>query len=88
MKGTVVKVAAVVAIGVLAFPILSSAQEAPEGPDEAANTYGSVEPIANPDVLDTGPLRDQSLAVETAFADRRLECGIVDLVIDASTRPA
>jgi hypothetical protein len=51
-----------------------------------ANTYGSVEPIANPDVIDTDPLRDQSLRVREAFADRLLECGIVDQVIEALTK--
>ena len=53
-----------------------------------ANTSGSVEPIANPTVIDTRPLRDQPLAVREAFAERLLECGIVDQVIHAlsSTR--
>ena len=48
-----------------------------------ANTYGSVEPIANTAVIDTGPLRDQSLGVREAFATRLLQCGIVDRVISA-----
>lgn len=53
-----------------------------------ANTYGSVEPIANSAVIDTRALRDQSLDVREAFAERLLQCGIVDQVIDAlsSTR--
>jgi len=53
-----------------------------------ANTYGSVEPIANPAVIDTTPLRDQPLRVREAFASRLLECGIVNQVIAAlsSTR--
>src|SRR5437667_5238308 len=57
------------------------------GPAQAS-TYGSVEPIANPAVIDTRPLRDQPLAVREAFADRLLQCGIVDQVIHAlsSTR--
>jgi len=46
-----------------------------------ANTYGSVEPIANRAVIDTGPLRDQELDVREAFAARLLQCGIVDQVI-------
>ena len=50
-----------------------------------ANTYGSVEPIANPAVVDTTPLRDQSLAVREAFARRLFQCGIVDDVILALT---
>ena len=50
-----------------------------------ANTYGSVEPIANPAVIDTGALRDQSLRVRSDFAERLLTCGIVDRVVDALT---
>lgn len=46
-----------------------------------ANTYGSVEPIANPAVIDTGPLRDQSLDVREAFAERLLACGVIEDVI-------
>jgi hypothetical protein len=48
-----------------------------------ANTYGSVEPIANSAVIDTGALRAQPLAVREAFAERLLRCGIVDQVIHA-----
>lgn len=47
-----------------------------------ANTYGSVEPIANPAVIDTGPLRDQSLDVRAAFAERLLACGVIDDVVE------
>jgi len=43
-----------------------------------ANTYGSVEPVANTAVIDTNPLRDKSLDVREAFAARLLQCGIVD----------
>ena len=50
-----------------------------------ANTYGSVEPIANPAVIDTSPLRDQPLKVREAFATRLLQCGIVSRVVDALT---
>jgi hypothetical protein len=49
----------------------------------SANTYGSVEPIANPAVVDTRPLRDQDLDVRVAFAERLFQCGIVDQVIHA-----
>jgi len=48
-----------------------------------ATTYGSVEPIASPDVIDIGILRAQPLDVRAAFAGRLLQCGIVDQVIDA-----
>jgi hypothetical protein len=85
VKRKFVKSAAIVAVGVLAFPLLGVAQEDPPDPSGAANTYGSVEPIANPDALDTGALRDQSLAVKEAFAERAFECGVVDEVIEALT---
>jgi hypothetical protein len=48
-----------------------------------ANTYGSVEPIANPAVIDTTALRDQPLRVREAFATALLQCGIVSRVVDA-----
>jgi hypothetical protein len=48
-----------------------------------ANKFGSVEPIANPDVIDTTPLRDQPLKVREAFAARLLQCGIVRDVEEA-----
>lgn len=48
-----------------------------------AGAFGSVEPIANPAVIDTRPLRDQSLDVRTAFAEQLFQCGIVDQVINA-----
>lgn len=47
-----------------------------------ANTYGSVEPIANPAVIDTTALREQPLRIREAFATRLLECGIVSQVVD------
>ena len=47
-----------------------------------ATTYGSVEPIATPDAIDTGILRAQRLDVRAAFAERLLQCGIVNQVID------
>lgn len=42
-----------------------------------ANTYGSVEPMANPGVVDTTDLRGQPLAVREAFARRLMQCGAV-----------
>jgi hypothetical protein len=48
-----------------------------------ANTYGSVELIANPAVIGTRLLREQPLEVQEAFATRLLQCGIVSRVIDA-----
>jgi hypothetical protein len=51
-----------------------------------ADTFGSVEPIANPAVIDTTPLHDESLKTREAFARRLFECGIVGRVIDALTK--
>ena len=50
-----------------------------------AQTFGSVEPIANPAVIDTTPLRDQPLRVREEFATRLLQCGIVNRVVDVLT---
>ena len=48
-------------------------------------TYGSVEAIPNPAVVDTQPLRGQSLAIRELFVERILACGYVDRVVDALT---
>jgi hypothetical protein len=50
-----------------------------------ADTFGSVEPIANSAVIDTGVLRDQSLKVRAAFAAKLLQCGVVSRVVDVLT---
>jgi hypothetical protein len=50
-----------------------------------ANTYGSVEPIANTAVINTDPLREVRLEIRQAFAERLFECGIVRQVVDALT---
>ncbi len=68
------KVATFVLTGVLSFSLATGAR---------ASTFGSVEPIANPAVVDTRPLRDQPLDVRAAFAERLFQCGIVDQVIQA-----
>jgi hypothetical protein len=47
-----------------------------------ASTFGSVEPIATPDVIDTSALSAQPLRVREAFASRLLQCGIVSRVVD------
>ena len=74
---------AVSAVLVLLFGVLAAS--AHDAPDAAADTYGSVEPIPNPTVLDTRSLRDQTLAVEAAFAERTLACGVVDEVVEVLT---
>jgi hypothetical protein len=71
------KTTTILSTTVLSVSLLGTAQ---------ANTYGSVEPIANPAVIDTRPLRDQDLDVREAFARRVFECGIVGRVIHALTR--
>jgi hypothetical protein len=45
-----------------------------------AETVGSVEPEANDAVVDIAPLAAQDLDIRTAFAERLLQCGIVDRV--------
>jgi hypothetical protein len=67
------RVATIVVTAILSFPLGAALQ---------ANTYGSVEPLANPAVLDTSLLRDQPLRVREAFATRLLQCGIVSKVIE------
>ena len=47
-----------------------------------ANTYGSVEPLANAAVIDTRPLMNQPLKIREAFAARLLQCGLVRRVVD------
>lgn len=47
-----------------------------------ANTYGSVEAIANPTVIDTSALHDQPLRVREAFVTQLFQCGIVNQVVD------
>jgi hypothetical protein len=67
----------------LARLLLSTAVSLSLAGPALANTFGSVEPIPNPAVLDTALLRDQPLDVREAFARRLLQCGAVDQVIGA-----
>jgi hypothetical protein len=66
-----------------ATALLTAVLSLPLAGTALANTYGSVEPIANSAVIDTRLLRDQGLDVREAFAQRLLQCGIVDQVIGA-----
>jgi hypothetical protein len=50
-----------------------------------ASTFGSVEPIATPDVIDTSALSAQPLRVREAFASRLLQCGIVSRLVEVLT---
>jgi hypothetical protein len=70
------RITAIVVTAALSLPLSASLQ---------ANTYGSVEPFANPAVIDTSALRDQPLRVREAFATRLLQCGIVSQVTSVLT---
>jgi hypothetical protein len=63
--------------------ILTIALVFPPGGILLANKYGSVEPIANSAVIDTSLLTGQPLNVREAFANRLLQCGIVNKVVEA-----
>ncbi len=76
------------ALTILLAVFLLAAAAGPVGADVAFtpvddNTYGSVEPVPNPAIIDTTPIRDLSLTTREALADRILACGVVDDVIDA-----
>jgi hypothetical protein len=47
-----------------------------------ANTYGSVEAIANRTVIDTTALQQQPLRIREAFVTRLFQCGIVNQIVD------
>ncbi len=81
-----VRRAAAVLVGIfLSFSLTSSASGGTFGDFDPSLTYGSVEAIPNPAVVDTQPLRGQTLAVREAFVERILACGYVDRVLDALT---
>ena len=83
MRGFPVRATAAAAAVLLTLGLAAPADAAlPEQPDEV---FGSVEPIANPTVLDTRPLRDRDLAVREAFARRLVTCGVFDQVVDVLT---
>jgi len=56
------KAASILKTTLLSFSLVSPA---------LANTHGSVEPIANAAVIDTRPLRDESLRVREALSTPR-----------------
>lgn len=68
-------------VAVLAGPVGAEASFTPV--DD--NTYGSVEPVPNPTVIDTTPIRDLSLSTRETLADRIFACGVVDDVITSLT---
>jgi hypothetical protein len=66
---------------VFAAPVSASV-----GSFDQALTYGSVEAIPNPVVVDTTPLRALPLGVREAFVDRVLACGYADQVVGVLSR--
>ncbi len=68
-------------VAVLAGPVGAEASFTPV--DD--NTYGSVEPVPNPTVIDTTPIRDLRLSTRETLADRIFACGVVDDVITSLT---
>ena len=84
MSNKVKVIAVALAVATLSFSMAEPASRA-FGPFDPALTYGSVEAIPNPAVVDTAPLRSQSLAVREAFVERVVVCGYVDRVLDALT---
>jgi hypothetical protein len=85
MNNTVKRGAVALVVTILSFSMVGSASgDTFDGFDQSL-TYGSVEAIPNPAVVDTTPLRSQDLAVREAFVERVLACGFVDQVVDALT---
>jgi hypothetical protein len=78
LRRLIIAVVAAITLAVAA-PVAASAAGPPP------QTFGSVEPIANPVVLDTRPLRERSLEVRAAFAQRLFDCGTVDRVVEVLT---
>ncbi len=83
MTNNVKRVAAALVGLVLSFSLVESASGGAFEDFDPSLTYGSVEAIPNPAVVDTQPLRSQDLAVREAFVGHVLACGYVDRVLDA-----
>jgi hypothetical protein len=75
------------AIGVMVVSLaLAAPASAASGAFDQTLTYGSVEAIPNPTVVDTTPLRALPLSAREAFVDRVLACGYASQVVDLLTR--
>ena len=85
MTNKVRRLGAAMVVIVLSFSPAASASGETFGDFDPSLTYGSVEAIPNPAVVDTQPLRSLSLAAREAFVERVLACGYVDRVLDALT---
>ena len=81
----VTRAAAAGVVMILSLSLVESASGDTFEDFDPALTYGAVEAIPNPAVVDTQPLRSQNLAVREAFVERILACGYVDRVLDALT---
>lgn len=82
VKRLMAVLASLIGIVALAVPTTAAARGDGQGVDRR-DTFGSVEPIANPAALDTRPLRERSLEAQFAFAQRVFECGVVHHVVEA-----
>ena len=85
MTNKVKRVAAALVVMILSFSLAPSASGGTFEDFDPSLSYGSVEAIPNSAVVDTQPLRSQSLAVRQAFVERVLACGYVEEVLDALT---
>lgn len=84
MKALAILIALFV-VAVLAAPVGAEVEPQATFTPVDDNTYGSVEPVPNPAVIDTRPIRDLSLSTREVLADRIFACGVVDDVIAALT---
>jgi hypothetical protein len=86
MPSTLAKIAGAATVAVLALLPTGAAHAEISGAFDPTLTYGSVEAIPNPVVVDTTPLRSKSLDVREAFVQHVVACGYVADVVDALTR--
>ena len=81
MTNKVKRVGAALVVLLVSFSQVESASGGTFEDFDPSLTYGAVEAIPNPAVVDTQPLREQSLAVREALVGRILACGYVDRVL-------
>jgi hypothetical protein len=76
----------VAVIGVMLVSLVLAAPAAASPVFDPTPTYGSVEAIPNPTVVNTTPLRALPLGVREAFVDRVLACGYPNQVLSLLSR--
>ena len=77
------RVAAALVVVTLSLSLVGSASAGTFEEFDPSLSYGAVEAIPNPAVVDTQPLRSLSLSVREALVERVVVCGYVDRVLDA-----